>query len=467
MSDFLRTVAMNPLARRIVKAAHIPIPLPPILSRAEGPWAHEELQDRQVVLFEAGLQPSSNSSLSASGSLCASLVRAGAVISKGGLLGDHLEDCGYRGLVFDARKLKTVSEMRELYEVFHNQVRSLAGGARIVLLAKIPISESSPEAVAVQESLIGFTKSLAKELGSKGIGVNILQVNDGASIDGALRFFLGSRSSYITGQVITIGLAGAENQTYTAILRDRHIVITGAARGIGAEIARVAYREGAKLLLIDHPNSSVELDSIAAETKAETFCVDLNSPIMEERLLKELWSHAPLHGFVHNAGITRDKTIARMDQSQWDMVQRINFQVPISITEALLAVEQRDLVARDASFVFLSSIGGIAGNAGQTNYAASKAGLIGYVKGLSVRGLLNGDAQNRQRFNAVAPGFIETKMTEAMPFAMREVARRLNSFRQGGLPIDVAEAVVYLMSTAGSEISGQSLRVCGQNLIGA
>ena len=162
---------------------------------------------------------------------------------------------------------------------------------------------------------------------------------------------------------------------------------------------------------------------------------------------------------VHNAGITRDKTLANMPGHYWDMVVDINFAALTAIDQVLLS----EKILRDgARIVCLSSISGVAGNFGQANYAATKAALIGYVAAqasqLADRGIC---------INAVAPGFIETAMTKEMPFMTREVGRRLNTMRQGGIPRDAAELVAFLCTPGVHGISGDSIRVCGQGLIGA
>jgi len=161
---------------------------------------------------------------------------------------------------------------------------------------------------------------------------------------------------------------------------------------------------------------------------------------------------------VHNAGVTRDRTLARMSAAEWDQVLRINLAAPERITDALLGT---GCLRPGGRVVGVSSIAGIAGNAGQTNYATSKAGVIGLVQALAPR-LPAGTTAN-----AVAPGFIETRMTAAVPVLAREAGRRLNSMLQGGLPQDVAEAVAWLASPATGGVNGAVLRVCGQSLLGA
>jgi len=162
---------------------------------------------------------------------------------------------------------------------------------------------------------------------------------------------------------------------------------------------------------------------------------------------------------VHNAGITRDRSLFKMSEAEWNQVMAVNLQAILAIDAAL---DQADLLAPGAREICLSSISGIAGNAGQTNYAASKSALIGYVAARSA--VL---ASRGATINAVAPGFIETDMTRQIPWLIREAGRRLNALSQGGQPRDVAEAVAFLALPESGAVRGQTLRVCGQALMGA
>jgi 3-oxoacyl-[acyl-carrier protein] reductase len=157
---------------------------------------------------------------------------------------------------------------------------------------------------------------------------------------------------------------------------------------------------------------------------------------------------------VHNAGITRDKTLARMSDDQWDSVLAVNLESIERINEAIRESAKR--------IVCVSSVSGIAGNRGQVNYATSKAGVIGIVESLA-----EPLAKRQATINAVAPGFIETRMTAAMPLGTREAGRRMNSLAQGGLPVDVAETVAWFASPGSAGVNGNVVRVCGQSLIGA
>jgi 3-oxoacyl-[acyl-carrier protein] reductase len=157
--------------------------------------------------------------------------------------------------------------------------------------------------------------------------------------------------------------------------------------------------------------------------------------------------------------VTRDKTLGRMTEELWDMAISINLTAPQRVDRELF---EREAVRENGRIVCVSSISGVAGNAGQANYATSKAGLIGAVQpwapALAKLGVT---------INAVAPGFIETQMTAAMPITVREAGRRMNSLAQGGLPIDVAETIAWFASAGSGGVTGQVVRVCGQSLIGA
>jgi 3-oxoacyl-[acyl-carrier protein] reductase len=148
-----------------------------------------------------------------------------------------------------------------------------------------------------------------------------------------------------------------------------------------------------------------------------------------------------------------------MDDATWRSVLAVNLDAQLRINAGLL---DEHILGADSRIIAASSTSGIAGNRGQANYAASKAGIIGMVR-TSAPDL----AGVGGTINAVAPGFIETEMTAAMPFAVREVARRINSLKQGGLPVDVAETICWLSQAASGGLNGQVVRVCGQNLVGA
>jgi len=328
-------------------------------------------------------------------------------------------DQKFRALVFDATGIESSADLVELQRFFYPTVGRLQRSGRVVVIG------------GGRRALEGFTRSLGKEVGPRGVTVNLVHVDEGAEdqLAPTLRFLLTPRSAYVSGQVIRVG-AGVERA-----VAGRTALVTGGSRGIGAAIADVLEREGATVVRLDLSGAELELDITSPDAPS---------------VLAERFSDG-LDILVHNAGVTKDRTLAKMPEDRWQSLMEVNLLAPERITSALLPV-LRD----NGRVVCVSSLSAIAGNAGQTNYATSKAGLIDLVTDLELeRGIT---------VNAVAPGFIETAMTAAMPVGVREVGRRLNSLRQGGLPVDVAETVAWL---AGSGVDRNVVRVCGQSLLGA
>jgi 3-oxoacyl-[acyl-carrier protein] reductase len=218
-------------------------------------------------------------------------------------------------------------------------------------------------------------------------------------------------------------------------------------------------RDGAHVVCADIPAQGEALSAVANEIGGTSLQLDITDPDAPQRLAEQLGErHGGLDVMVHNAGITKDKTLANMDAAQWDAVLDVNLTAQERINDALLEGRLRS----GGRIVSVSSVSGIAGNRGQANYATSKAGIIGMVEALAP--VLR---EHGQTINAVAPGFIETDMTAAMPVGTREAGRRMNSLAQGGLPVDVAETIAWLAAPASAAVTGNVVRVCGQSLIGA
>jgi 3-oxoacyl-[acyl-carrier protein] reductase len=338
---------------------------------------------------------------------------------------------GVKALVFDASAIAASADLVALQRFFYAHLRTVLPSGRIVVLA-------GPANSVAQRALEGFTRSLAKEVGH-GIAVQLVRVAPGAEdqLGSTLRFLLSPRSAYVSGQVISISPS-------VRVLRDslkgKLALVTGAARGIGASIAEVLEREGASVVRLDVAGADIELDITTEE-----------APEVIARHFRD-----GLDVIVHNAGVTKDRTLAKMPEDRWQSVMEVNLIAPERITEQLMP-----LLHDDGRIVCVSSLSGIAGNAGQTNYATSKAGVIGLVETLAP------SLERGITINAVAPGFIETQMTASMPIAVREAGRRMNSMRQGGLPVDVAETIAWLASPASAGVNGNVVRVCGQSLLGA
>lgn len=344
-------------------------------------------------------------------------------------------------------------------------LRDLAPSGRVITVSRPATAADTPQVAAARQGIDGFVRSLAKELraGATGNGVLLADsVQPGSpSALAAIRFLLSGRSAFVDGQFLTVSTNdGVLPPQPERPLEGRIAVVTGAARGIGAQIARTLARDGATLIVVDVPTAGDHLAAVANEVRGTTLQLDVTAPDAGQRIIDHaVQRHGRLDIVVHNAGITRDKLLANMDQQKWDSVIGINIAAQLRINEALLASPHFRSSPR---IVSVASTSGIAGNRGQTNYATSKGGVIGMVRATAP--LL---ANHGGSINAVAPGFIETDMTARIPFAVREIGRRLNSLQQGGLPTDVAETIAFLASDAAGGINGDVLRVCGQNLVGA
>ncbi|WP_340556485.1 3-oxoacyl-ACP reductase [Streptomyces sp. GSL17-111] len=368
-------------------------------------------------------------------------------------------------LLFDATGISASADLAALHAFFHPRVRSLAPCGRLVVVGTPPERAGSPGAAAAQRALEGFVRSAGKEL-RRGATAHLLHVAPGAedAVESTLRFALSPRSAYVSGQVLLIEEAGGAPVPgdWERPLAGRVALVTGASRGIGAVVAETLARDGAHVVCLDVPGQSGALRAVAARCGGGALELDVTAPEAPGTLAARLRAeHGGVDVVVHNAGITRDRTLGRMDADRWNAVMAVNLTSVERMTEELLAGEAP--VLRDGGrVVCTSSISGIAGNVGQTNYAASKAGLIGLVQALAPL-----TADRGITVNAVAPGFIETRMTAAVPLLIREAGRRMNSLAQGGQPVDVAEAVAFLASPGSAGVNGQVLRVCGQALLGA
>jgi 3-oxoacyl-[acyl-carrier protein] reductase len=365
-------------------------------------------------------------------------------------------------LVFDASGIAQSGDLRAAYDFFHPHIRRLAPSGRLVVLGTPPLATGDARAAVAQRALEGFVRSAAKELRAGGTG-QLVRVAPGAegAVESTLRFLLSGRSAYVSGQVIEIDEADASTPAdWDEPLAGKVALVTGAARGIGAAIAEVLSRDGAYVVCLDVPAQGAELADTANAVRGSALQLDITAERAPGAIVEHLRErHGGVDVIVHNAGITRDKTLGRMSDDQWDSVIEVNLGSQERLTAAIL---EADILPAAGRIVCVSSVNGIAGSRGQVNYATSKAGVIGLVEALAPE--LRG---REASINAVAPGFVETSMTAAMPVATREVGRRLNSLAQGGQPVDVAETVAWLASPGSGGINGSVVRVCGQSLVGA
>jgi 3-oxoacyl-[acyl-carrier protein] reductase len=367
----------------------------------------------------------------------------------------------FKAIVFDASGIDSSERLREAYELFHGTIRRIRECGRVLVLGTPP-EECEPPAAIAQRALEGLSRSIGKEV-RKGATAQLIYVGRGAedAIESTLRFFISRKAAYVSGQVVRIVKSAIqEDLDWDRPLAGKVALVTGASRGIGESIAGVLARDGAHVVGIDVPAMAAELDAVSERIGGSGLTLDITAEDAPKQIASRLMAqHGGVDVVIHNAGITRDKTLGRMAADQWDSVIAANLIAPQRIDRELFGQK----VMRDGGrVVCVSSISGIAGNAGQTNYATSKAGVIGIVQAWAPA-----LAKLGATINAVAPGFIETRMTAAMPLAAREAGRRMNSMAQGGLPIDVAETVAWFASPGSGGVTGNIVRVCGQSLIGA
>ena len=368
----------------------------------------------------------------------------------------------FQAILFDGTELQNTEELDLVWQHLHSVLPALAKNGRVLILARAVADTCSADAAAAAAALSGFTRSVAKELGRFGSTANLLSLHQGVqqSLLPAAEFFLSKASAYITGQVLPVhAVKIAELSPWQKPLQGKVALVTGAARGIGAAIARTLTEQGASVIGLDIPQAKEALTSLMQQLQGKSLVLDISQSNSAQQLQHWLTEQGlTLDILVHNAGITRDKLFHRMTEAQWTQTLDVNLRAVQRINALLL---EQHLIQSDGRVLLLSSMNGLAGQKGQTNYASSKAALVGYCQYMAMqdhRGIT---------FNAIAPGFIETQMTAAMPAIPREVGRRLNSLRQAGLPQDVALAVAFFARPDAAGLNGSVLRVCGQCFIGA
>ena len=397
------------------------------------------------------------------------------------LLDEHMF---FKVVVYDASGIKTPKQLQQLQQFFSPLVKRMKPSGKILILTCADTGVNLAYSAA-QSAVIGFVKSLAKEV-RQGVCVNALSI--GKVCKGhllhAFEFFLSHKCAYVSGQTLYLDGHGLNDDVadlkYTypkPTLNGKKILVTGAAGHIGQAICQVLLREGADLYCVDLPKKLAQLEHMANQintirqnhhspdaftnsSRIHILPIDITESNASANLCQKIIQEvASLDGVVHNAGITDDKTLAKMSPLQWQAVMDTNLSAMVNLTQQML---NQSVFSDQARVVCISSIAGISGNFGQGNYAASKAGMIGFGKSLA-----SVFALGHKRINVVAPGFIESTMTQKIPFALREAGRRMNAMNQGGLAIDVAEAVAWLMSPNADGFNGQVLRVCGQSVLGA
>ncbi len=248
------------------------------------------------------------------------------------------------------------------------------------------------------------------------------------------------------------------------LLENKIVLITGGSRGIGKSIAQECIRQGATVAFT-YRDMNTEDQAIQVEKElteggglAKSFMSDAASFEDAQKLVADVIEEfGTLDVLVNNAGITRDTLLMRMTEEQWDAVINTNLKSAFNLTKA---AQIPMLKARSGSIINMSSVVGVKGNAGQANYAASKAGLIGFTKSVAA------ELGSRSiRCNAIAPGFIETEMTKSLDEKVVDEWRNGIPLKRGGTPLDVANATVFLASDMSAYITGQTIHVCGGMLM--
>ena len=246
------------------------------------------------------------------------------------------------------------------------------------------------------------------------------------------------------------------------LLENKVVLITGASRGIGKSIAEECVNQGAKVaftyLSSEEKAKALEAELSANGGVAKGFKSDASKFDEAQSLVDSVIEEfGTIDVLVNNAGITRDTLLMRMTEEQWDEVMNTNLKSAFNLTKA---VQRPMLKARKGSIINMSSVVGVSGNAGQANYAASKAGLIGFTKSVAQE-----LGSRNIRCNAIAPGFIETEMTDALDQKVVEEWRASIPLKRGGTPKDVADLTVFLASDMSNYITGQTINVCGGMLM--
>ncbi len=296
--------------------------------------------------------------------------------------------------------------------------------------------------------------------------MQLVYVAEGAetAIDSTLAFYLSPKSAYVSGQVVRIGATGTkQGEARAPASRSRWRARSPSSPAPRAASASrspgccTATARGCSASTCRRPPASCS--GVTKDLDGDSLTLDITTKDAPQRIAQYVeQTYGAVDIVVHNAGITRDKKLQNMAEDRFASVVSVNLVAPEKITRELL---DQGLIKDNGRIIGVSSMAGIAGNVGQTNYAASKAGVIGFVDTLA------GELKKGITINAVAPGFIATKMTDAMPLASREVGQRLNAMAQAGQPVDVAEAIAWYASPGSTAVNGNVVRVCGQMMLGA
>ena len=361
-------------------------------------------------------------------------------------------------LVIDGRNVSNAAALKAVFNELQTGVQQIKANGKVLIYSIKPELLEDVHHSTYQRALEGISRSLAKELGARGTTVNLIKLPPNVELKNyttVQEFFTSGRSAFITGQAVSANEATKSGRE----LSEKICVVTGGAGGIGSATVKRLAAEGATVIIADIPQMEQRAKSLLSD-KVSFLGADLTDEAARKTLLETIKKkHGRIDVLVNNAGITRDKTLKNMPEHFWDQLIAINLTAIINLTEDAL---EMGLIPNGGRIISTSSISGIAGNFGQSNYTATKAALIGYSasksKELKAKGIT---------INAIAPGYIETEMVKTMPLMTRIFAERLTSLAQAGKPEDIAEAMAFLAHPGTECINGQVLRVCGGSFLGA
>ena len=361
-------------------------------------------------------------------------------------------------LIVDGRNVSNATALKAVFNQLQAGVKNMNTNGKVLIYSIQPELLEDVHHSTYQRALEGISRSLAKELGGRGTTVNLVKLPPNVELKNyttVQEFFTSGRSAFITGQAVAANEATKSGRE----LSEKICVVTGGAGGIGSATVKRLAAEGATVVIADMPQMEERANSLLSD-KVSFLGADLTDESARKKLLETIKEqHGRIDVLVNNAGITRDKTLKNMPEHYWDQLIAINLTAVINLTEDAL---EMGLIPQGGRIMSTSSISGIAGNFGQTNYTATKAALIGYSasksKELKAKGIT---------INAIAPGYIETDMVKTMPLMTRIFAERLTSLAQAGKPEDIAEAMAFLAHPGTESINGQVLRVCGGSFLGA
>ena len=432
---------LDKLARVVVTKLPLPIAIPADLRRAPVQPLPRPLRALDASVITA---PSVHES-----PLAAALEAAGATVQLGAPTGP----CDI--VVLHVGHPASYEIVLELHALLRDAVSALRKNGRLVIMA--PSGDG-----IIAGALHGFVRSLSREIGRRGVTVNAITAPDASTAAATVVFLASDRASFVTAQ--SYELQGGVCPAAPAV-KPEVAVVTGAARGIGASIARFLAAAGYRMALLDIESQRDAGQALCEELGGEPAGMvfipcDVSDSDAADGALQRARSLSPqgtLDVLVNNAGITRDRTFAKMTPQEWSAVMAVNLRAVVEVTRIA-----KDRLAEGARVVNISSVTGFAGNFGQTNYGAAKGGVIGFTRHASRELEALGIT-----VTAVAPGFIETAMTARMPLVNREMAKQMTSLAQAGTPQDVAAVVEFLARREAWPLRGQVVRADGGMYFGA